>query len=336
MKLLTVMIPCYNSAAYMNKAVDSLLCVKEDLDIIIINDGSTDDTEKIALKYQEEYPQHIRAVSQENKGHGGAINTGISLAEGKYFKVLDSDDRLEETALKEVIKTLKKIEENNQTLDMLISNYTYDKVDKMQKRTMSYTKLPKNKLFSWEEEFALGKFEYMLMHSIIYKTEILRKSGMILPEKISYEDDVYAFVPLKLVEYVYYLDVDLYMYFIGREDQTVNEKNMIKKRHQYETITNIIVDEFLTMTDLKPKKYNYMLKFVDLMMGLASIVLIMSGTDEDYERKDAMWQNLKQKDKKLYDHLKMTTIGLAVTTKKRQRYLVMPIYKILKKIWGFN
>jgi Glycosyl transferase family 2. len=104
MKLLTAAVPCYNSAAYMRRAIDSLLSGGDCMEIIIVNDGSTDDTEKIALEYQEKYPNIVRVISQENGGHGEAVNTGLANATGLYFKVLDSDDWVNEEALKQVIE----------------------------------------------------------------------------------------------------------------------------------------------------------------------------------------------------------------------------------------
>ena len=92
MKYISFAIPCYNSAAYMDRAVESILKGGEDVEIIIVNDGSKDDTSKIAHEYEEKYPTIVRAVDKENGGHGDAVNAGLDHAEGKYFKVVDSDD----------------------------------------------------------------------------------------------------------------------------------------------------------------------------------------------------------------------------------------------------
>ena len=92
MKLLTVAIPCYNSEGYMNHAIETALVGGEDVEIIIVDDGSTDGTKQIADKYALDYPGIVRVIHQPNKGHGGAVNTGLKNATGKYFKVLDSDE----------------------------------------------------------------------------------------------------------------------------------------------------------------------------------------------------------------------------------------------------
>ena len=95
MKILSFAVPCYNSEAYMRKCIDSLLPGGEDVEIIIVDDGSSDGTAAIADEYEAKYPGICRAIHQENAGHGGAVNTGITNARGMYFKVVDSDDWLD-------------------------------------------------------------------------------------------------------------------------------------------------------------------------------------------------------------------------------------------------
>ena len=119
MKLLTVTIPSYNAEDYMENAVKSLLGSRDDVEIIIVDDGSTDRTGAIGDALEEKYPDVIRCIHQENGGHGEAVNTGIRYATGQYFKVLDSDDWFDPDALKQVIRTLKSFEADE--LDMMIS-----------------------------------------------------------------------------------------------------------------------------------------------------------------------------------------------------------------------
>ncbi|MCQ2501065.1 MAG: glycosyltransferase, partial [Lachnospiraceae bacterium] len=128
MKLLTVAIPCYNSASYMGKCIDSLLIGGEEVEILIIDDGSVkDNTAEIADEYQEKYPTIIKAIHQPNKGHGGAVNTGIAHATGLFYKVVDSDDWVDEEAYKKVLDTLRTFSETEEIPDLLLSNYVYEK-----------------------------------------------------------------------------------------------------------------------------------------------------------------------------------------------------------------
>ena len=125
MKYISFAIPSYNSQEYMSHAIESILVGGEDVEIIIVNDGSSDDTSKIAPEYEEKYPTIIKAVDKENGGHGDAVNSGLTHATGKYFKVVDSDDWVDAEALRKILEFLKKLESEDEEVDMLISNYVY-------------------------------------------------------------------------------------------------------------------------------------------------------------------------------------------------------------------
>ena len=211
MKYLSFAIPCYNSQDYMSHAIESILPGGEDVEIIIVNDGSKDDTSRIAHEYQEKYPDIIRVVDKENGGHGDAVNHGLSNASGKYFKVVDSDDWVDEESLHKILETLKKFEEEGQEVDMLVSNYVYEKVGASHKKCIHYRNvLPQDEIFRWED---IGHFhldQYILMHSVIYRTDMLKLSQMELPKHTFYVDNIYVYYPLPFVRKIYYLDVDFY------------------------------------------------------------------------------------------------------------------------------
>ncbi|HAB95020.1 MAG TPA: glycosyl transferase, partial [Lachnospiraceae bacterium] len=142
MKLLTIAVPCYNSQDYMEKCVESLLAGGEEVEILIVDDGSKDKTAEIADRLEKEHPGMIRAIHQPNKGHGGAVNTGIENATGLYFKVVDSDDKLKASAFKMILDTLREYSGAGQeeSLDLLISNFVYDKEGASHKKVMEYRK----------------------------------------------------------------------------------------------------------------------------------------------------------------------------------------------------
>ena len=128
MKIVSFVIPCYNSAEYMDKCVESLLPGGEDVEIIIVDDGSVDNTLEIANGYVEKYPTIVKAVHKENGGHGDAVNTGLKNAAGLYFKVVDSDDWVDGDAYEKVLETLKRLVAEGNCVDMLLTNYVYEKV----------------------------------------------------------------------------------------------------------------------------------------------------------------------------------------------------------------
>ena len=136
MKILSIAVPCYNSEAYMEKCIDSLLVGGEEVEILIVDDGSKDGTTEIADRYQEKYPTIVKAIHQENKGHGGAVNTGVENATGLYFKVVDSDDWVNPEAYQKILNVLAEVVRGPKTLDLLISNYVYEKEGAKRKRVM--------------------------------------------------------------------------------------------------------------------------------------------------------------------------------------------------------
>ena len=136
----------------MRKCIDSLLVGGEDVEIIIVDDGSKDGTAAIADEYAAAYPDIIKAVHQENGGHGEAVNTGLRNAGGLYYKVVDSDDWLDEESLKKVIEVLKSFAQNRKRVDLMICNYVYEHVEDGTSKTIRYTRvLPEDKVFGWNQ-----------------------------------------------------------------------------------------------------------------------------------------------------------------------------------------
>ena len=152
MKYISFAIPCYNSQDYMAHAIESILPGGEDIEIIIVNDGSKDRTSEIAHEYMEKYPTIIKVVDKENGGHGDAVNSGLMHATGKYFKVVDSDDWVDEDALHKILDVLRHMEEDGMELDMLIANYVYEKVGATHKKVIHYRNvLPQDEIFRWDD-----------------------------------------------------------------------------------------------------------------------------------------------------------------------------------------
>ncbi len=334
MKLITFAIPCYNSEKYMKKCIDSLLVAKDDIEIIIVNDGSTDDTKKIANQYAKKYPDTIKAIHKENGGHGSGVNVGLENATGLYYKVVDSDDWVDKNSLLKVIETIKKLKEEKNLVDMMIVNYVYEKVG-AKKKVVSYSKvLPENKIFTWDE---VGKFKpgsYLLMHSVLYNTKFLKSTNLKLPEHTFYVDNIFVYYPLPKIKTMYYLNVDFYRYYIGREDQSVNEQVMVKRVDQQIFITKTMIDFFNPYDYYETNKRcaKYLIHYLDIMMGVSTILLQLGNTKEHQQKKEELWNYLKNKNKRLYKICKISISGAT----KLPRFLSIPGYKIARKIFKFN
>ena len=338
MKLLSIVVPCYNSEAYMGKCIDSLLVGGKEIEIIIVNDGSVDKTAEIAEEYVKKYPDIVRAIHQENGGHGEAVNTGIRNATGLFFKVVDSDDCVTESACKKILEVLEEMTRSGTRLDMLISNFVYDKQGAKRKKVMKYTTaLPENQIFTWNDVKHFHKGQYMLMHSVIYRTQILRECNLELPKHTFYVDNLFVFNPLPYVKTMYYLNVNFYRYYIGREDQSVNEEVMIRRIDQQIKVNKLMID-YIELSKLTNRKLrNYMISYLDIIMTVSSIMLIKSGTDENYEKKKELWEYLKKHDRRLYWKIRSGILGRYMNLPgKGGRQVSVAVYKVVQKFFGFN
>ncbi len=338
MTLLSITVPCYNSEAYMRKCVDSLLAGGADVEILIVDDGSTDDTGAIADEYAEKYPDIVRAIHQENGGHGQAVNTGLAHAKGLYFKVVDSDDWVNQEAYQAVLSTLEELIRGPQTLDMLISNFVYEKQGASRKKVMQYRKcFPKNEIFGWNQVKHMHTGKYILMHSVIYRTELLKSCGLRLPSHTFYVDNLFVFEPLPYVTTLYYLDVNFYRYFIGREDQSVHESVMISRIDQQIRVNKRMVDVLVNASVKSRQLKKYMMRYLTIITAVSSVMLIRSGKKEYLEKKAELWTYLKEADKSLYKAVRHGIVGGAVNLPGRGgRSMSTTIYKICQKFYGFN
>ncbi len=336
MKLISFAIPCYNSQEYMKQGIETLLTGGEDIEIIIVNDGSKDDTGKIADEYAAKYPNIIKAVHQENGGHGQGVNTGLRYATGKYYKVIDSDDWVDEEALQELLAKLKELSKDN--LDLMIVNYVYERVNLGKQKAINYkSALPVNKIFTWDDIKHFRIYQYILMHSAIYRTQMLRDCGFTLPKHTFYVDNIFVYQPLPYVKSIYYLDVDFYRYFIGRDDQSVNEDVMMGRIDQQIRVSKIIIDSHDVMKLESKKLKDYMTNYVSMMMTISSVFLIKIGTDESINKKDDLWDYLKKGDEELYREVRRGVLASALHLPGRPgKAIVEAGYKAAQKIFGFN
>lgn len=323
----------------MAKCIESALLGGDDVEILIVNDGSSDKTAEIADEYAKKYPTIVRAIHQENKGHGGAVNAGMANATGEFFKVVDSDDWLDEDAYKKVLKVLKRVVEEGHELDLLLANYIYDKVGRRYKRVMRYKHaLPENKIISWDTcRIHFNKFQYVLMHSVIYRTQLLRDCGLQLPEHTFYVDNVYIFKPMIHVKKLMYVNADLYHYYIGREGQSVNEKTMVKRIDQQIFVNKTLIEFFSEHKDVNKQMYRFLLQYLDMMMCVASVICIVSEDKELLDKKKELWKFLKDTDKKLYRQLRTTIMGMGMNLPgKLGRKISKDGYHFFQSLFGFN
>ena len=341
MKLLSIVVPCYNSQEYMEHCIESLLPGGTEVEILIVDDGSRDDTARIADRLAAEHPDVIRAIHQENAGHGGAVNTGLAHAAGLFFKVVDSDDWVDADAYRSILNFLRTAAEKDRLPDLLLSNYVYEKQGASHKKIMHYRKyFPTDTYFTWDDVKPLPPTTYILMHSVIYRTNVLRLCGMKLPEHTFYVDNLFVFQPMPYVNTIYYIDVDFYRYLIGREDQSVNESVMISRLDQQYRVNYRMIDVLLKSgvrfkSDTQCKN---MCSYLNIIMSVSSIMAIKSGTPEHLRWKRELWQYLREANLSLYRKFRFRTIlGIFMNLPGSVgRTISVIAYNITQKIYGFN
>lgn len=342
-KVISFGIPCYNSAEYMDTCIRSILDgsdYADDVQIVIVDDGSTkDDTPAKADLWAEQYPDIIKAVHQENSGHGIAVLSALANADGTYFKIVDSDDWVDADAMKEFLELLRRFERDGERVDLVITNYVYEHTEDGKQSTIDYGfALPKNKIMGWDDIGHFSTWQNLLMHSLCYRADILRAGGVPMPPHTFYVDNIYAYVPLPRCKTLYYLDVDLYRYYIGREDQSVNEQVMISRIDQQLRITRIMMEAYHLYDDVESKKLrSYMQGYFSLMMAVCSIFSKLSEDESAIEECDALWEELKEFDPRMYKRTRRGLLGMATNIpSKAGEKTTIGIYRVAQKLVKFN
>lgn len=345
MKYITFVVPCYNSEGYMRRCIDSLLPGGKDVEILIINDGSKDGTGEIADAYEKLYPDIVKAVHKENGGHGSGVNCGLSMAEGVYFKVVDSDDWLAEGAYRMLLKRIKEfcngqMKQYDVLPDLFVSNYVYDHLEEGTSRAVNYRNVfPTDQIFNWNDMNRFHPSQYLVMHALYYRTAVLREAGVKLPEHTFYVDNIFANQPLPHVKHIYYMNVDLYHYYLGREDQSVNEKVLMSRIDQQIYVTEL-VSKCVDLDEVKevyPKLASYLCRNISIMMAISSIHLLLIGSKEAYRKRKKLWNGVRNENIRLYFRLKYATIsGLTYLPGKIGGRLTVSGYRAAKKIYQFQ
>lgn len=316
-KLLTVVIPSYNVEKYIEKAVDSMANCKlrDRLEILIVNDGSKDDTVKIAEMLEKKYPECVRLVNKENGGHGSTINTGIKIASGKYFKVVDGDDWVDTAAWERYINELSNI---NSDLVLTPYNKVYENSNDVIK--MSISCLSPGKEYNIEDVITDIGDEYQI-HSVTFNTEKVRKY-INNREHCFYVDQEYILFPLINIENVIYIDEAIYQYRLGDINQSVSVRSMQKNRKMHKQVVTDIMDFLLT--NFEKGNSNKRTFLVNRIYGLIYIqidIYLSMNNDEGLKECRAFFDELSKNYKEVYDNIPGKT-GKLMKINMKMAYLI--------------
>lgn len=239
-KLLTISIAAYNVSEYIETTLQSLVTSKyiDLLEIIVVNDGSKDNTLEIIEKYEMDYPGSVIVIDKENGGYGTTVNASIEKATGKYFRILDGDDWVDTNEFDRFIEKLSKTD-----TDLILTNYTkvYDGINNSELVIISNIEPNKIKSLSLCDQLrGIG------IWSITYRLEILKSSGVTLPERIPYTDMLFSTLPMIKVDKVIYYPLSVYQYRLGRNGQSVSIDSRIKSIDVSNSLTISLIDFFET------------------------------------------------------------------------------------------
>lgn len=259
-KLLTIVVPTYNMQDYLRRCLDSLLLPKdqiEKLEVLVINDGSKDNSSNIAHEYQTNYPTIFRVIDKENGNYGSCINVGLKEATGKYFKILDSDDWYDTKELSHFLDKLNVID-----TDAVFTNFTI--VSKEDKKTYSAKNVDFSAVYSFDTfSFKTSANQNIFcMHSLCFKLSLLRNVKLNLQEGISYTDNEFCYYPLVKAKDFTFIDNNLYLYNVSRDEQTISKEQLKKNFRHFFLIGERMVNSYLMISHLTNQRKETLFVFI--------------------------------------------------------------------------
>ncbi len=305
MKILTIAVPVYNTEKYISRCLDSMLIdeVLDDIEIITINDGSKDNSINILREYEKKYPNTVVVIDKENGGHGSGVNAGLKNATGKYYRVIDSDDWVNSKDFVTFVKNLKKDD-----ADLVITNYSKEHVYNGASEFLEYKDLEDGKEYDFDTmDLEILHGEYFVMATSTYKTETLRKAGVELFEKTFYVDMQFNCMPIKEINTIKYYNLDIYRYYIGRPDQSMNLDNFVRNRANHEKVMRFLVEYYCNIKpELSDNKKEYMSLIIYYMLVTHYYIYCVYTKKGSKEIRDEIKQFdvfLKEKDEELYERV---------------------------------
>lgn len=238
-KLLTIVIPTYNMQAYLHRCLNSLLVSEEQmqqLEVLVINDGSKDNSSAIAHEYEEKHPDTFRVIDKENGNYGSCVNRGLKEASGKYIKVLDADDWFDTSEFQKYLMQLQTIE-----ADLILTDFNIVDADTMSPSLAYHPSLQIGKVYSLID-CTMEQVGVYMMHAVTYRTDLLHSIDYIQTTGISYTDTEWTYNPLYAVQNMVYFNSNVYQYLVGREGQTMDPKVMTRTISHHEIIARSLIE----------------------------------------------------------------------------------------------
>lgn len=243
-KILTISVAAYNSEKWIDKSLNSFIVpeIIKDIEVLVINDGSTDRTSLIVQKYTSKYPDTFFLIDKENGGHGSTINMSIKAARGRYFKIVDSDDWVEKEGIIALVNKLKNIE-----VDAVISPYYIVDETYSSKTLMdSISELDRKYINRIVYIDQLNVKWNLSMHALTFRTEMLQSNFIKIDEKCFFVDLEYISFYISYVNTTFIMGKPVYNYLVGTNEQSINMSNMVKRRTEHLHVCRKLLNHYLT------------------------------------------------------------------------------------------
>lgn len=302
-KTLSISIAAYNVEEFLKNTLDSLVApeILDDIEVLIIDDGSKDNTAAIGKEFEEKYPNSFKVISKPNGGYGSTINAAIDVATGQYFKTLDGDDWYDTENLVRFVKDLK-----NMSADLILTPFTmvYEGTGEKQVISMEHNYQEKNIIFEKLPEALYSKIK---MHSVTYKTSILKENNIRIGEHCFYTDMEYISFPIVYVNDVNFLDYSIYQYRIGLEGQSVSDEGFRKHYKDHLRVVDRIL-EFYTINKengLSKEKATFLFNILKALINTQyGIFFKLDNTEQTKHELIEFDTKLKQTNPMLYESAK--------------------------------
>lgn len=338
-KILSIIIPTYNMEMYLPRCIDSLIkdeSIIQYLEIIIVNDGSKDNSLKIAQEYQSKNKDSINIINKINGNYGSCINSALKIATGKYVKILDADDWFDNKELAKFIQYLQKNES-----DLVLTNYIINYVSgekKICKFNMDYN-------IQYDDTIMLStEFQKLQMHSVCYRTSLLKEIEYQQTEGISYTDQEWVFYPMEHISSIRYCNIYLYQYLLGRSGQTMDNEIFTKKVWQQIIIVKKMINKFTELqesSNISTNQYKYFYnRLLHAITGIYKTILFSSHTN--LKELDDFSAYIKEKNRNLYFTLENSVLHKYLPYKYISKFhhshkypnkIISTIYRKIKKIY---
>lgn len=336
-KVLTIVIPTYNMEQYLKKNLESFCLDKvlEEIEVIIVNDGSTDSSETIAKEYVLRYPNTYKLINKTNAGHGSAINVGILNAKGLYFKVVDADDWVEKKAFCNLIESLKKSD-----ADIVYSNFYWaikkSNIYKTEYYFKSEFKVPFQGI-QYRRKYMFDEIAsklYIKMHNMTIKTTILKENNINIDENCYYVDTEYILYPIPYVRSIMFLQDYVYMYRIGHTGQSVSIESLQKNEQNYDKVLLSLFEfynEIKNSTKCSREKLLYISKLIArVVAGKIKIILSYRVSKKRKKQLQNFDQYVKEKCYDVYNANNNMAIVILRKTRYQAYYIISTLLHMKK------